>query len=181
VLLITGASQGATSINALMLEHAYSNPDHFNDWQILHLAGHGADEPQHAPYEKSGIRATVLPFLHDMGLAWGAADLAISRAGANSVAEVAINAVPTLFLPYPYHKDMHQRHNAQPLVDMGKPDGPSGAVMETDLIDPAANARHLTPILHSLMRDEPRRRRMREMLRAHVMPDAALAIAKMIA
>jgi UDP-N-acetylglucosamine--N-acetylmuramyl-(pentapeptide) pyrophosphoryl-undecaprenol N-acetylglucosamine transferase len=124
-------------------------------------------------YAKAGIRATVLPFVHEMGLAWGAAELAISRAGANSVAEVHANAVPTVFLPYPYHADMHQRHNAQPLVDM------HGAMMETDHIEAKANAATIGPVIESLMRDESRRARMRAALKAKPLPDAATTIAKM--
>ncbi len=177
ILLITGASQGATCLNGLMIELARTTPDLFTDWQVFHLAGHGADEPLRHAYQQAGISATVVPFLHDMGLAWGAADLAISRAGANSVAEIALNAVPALFLPYPYHKDMHQRHNAQPLVDLP---GGGGAVMEVDRIDRAENAQHLAPIIQSLMRDDQRRARMRDALRARAWPDTAMTIAKML-
>lgn len=173
VLLITGASQGATSLNALMIELARTQPRLFDGWQILHLAGHSADESVRAAYDSAGIIAKVEPFLHEMGLAWGAADLAISRAGANSVAEIAHNAVPALFLPYPFHSDMHQRHNAQPLVNLG------GALMEMDRIEAADNARAIAPVLESLLRDDARRQRMRQALRSRPSPDAALTIAKM--
>ncbi len=178
VLLITGASQGATSVNELMIELARSRSPMFEGWQILHLAGGGggpaADQPLREAYANAGIRATVLPFVHEMGLAWGAAELAISRAGANSVAEVWRNAVPTLFLPYPYHADMHQQHNARPLVDWG------GAAMATDHIDAGINAAKIGPVIESLMRDAAKRHAMRDALRARPMPDAAMTIAKSV-
>jgi UDP-N-acetylglucosamine--N-acetylmuramyl-(pentapeptide) pyrophosphoryl-undecaprenol N-acetylglucosamine transferase len=128
-LLVTGASQGATSINEFMIALIQCDPKMFADWQVCHLSGQGADESMRAAYKRAKVRAVVQPFLNEMGLAWGAADLAISRAGASSVAEAAHNAVPTVFLPYPYHEDMHQKHNAQPLVDLG------GAFIATDFID----------------------------------------------
>lgn len=177
LLLITGASQGATSINALMIELARSRPGFFSHWQVLHLAGHGADQPLREAYAQANIRAKVEPFVHEMGLAWGAADLCISRAGANSVAEIAANAVPTLFLPYPYHADMHQRHNAQPLVDLP---GGGGAAMATDLIDVSENMRTIAPVLERLMRDGQERDRMRAALQSKPAPDAAMTIAKMV-
>ena len=62
---------------------------------------------------------------------------------------------------------MHQRNNAQPLVDMG------GAVMETDHIDAAINAAKIGPAIESLMGDGARRDRMHHALRSKAMPDAA--------
>ncbi|HMN96457.1 MAG TPA: UDP-N-acetylglucosamine--N-acetylmuramyl-(pentapeptide) pyrophosphoryl-undecaprenol N-acetylglucosamine transferase [Phycisphaerales bacterium] len=173
-LLVTGASQGSASLNALMVEIARRRPDLLSGWQVLHLAGSGEIEDLISSYRSASIGAVVLPFLHRMGLAWGAADLSISRAGANSVAEAAANAVPTIFLPYPHHRDQHQRLNAQPMVDRG------GAVVETDRLDPAANLAALQPVLESLLRTSARRERMREALAAQPPSDAAAIIARLL-
>ena len=125
-------------------------------------------------YSRRKIRARVETFLDDIGLAWGAADAAVSRSGANSVAEVAANALPTLFMPYPYHRDQHQRNNARPLVEIG------GAMIEDDLIEPAANVRQAGVALRTLMQDTSRRASMRQALVEHRPPDAAELIADLL-
>jgi len=173
-LLVTGASQGAGSINELMIELARTRGSLFDGWQILHLTGRGQDEPVRQAYEQHGIRAVVCEFLDHIGLAWGGADLVISRAGANSVAEIAINAVPAIFLPYPHHADMHQLRNAQPLVDAG------GAVILIDAVNAQDNAAAIEPILRELMGDEHKRSAMRQALAERRGPDAADTIAKML-
>ena len=109
-----------------------------------------------------------------MGLAWGAAELAISRAGANSVAEVALNRVPSLFVPYPWHKDLHQQFNAQPLVDAG------GAVLGIDRIEPAENQESLGLPLRDLLLDPARRNEMREVLQGLPASDGAREIAEVV-
>lgn len=173
-LLVTGASQGAGSINDLMIELARIQSHLFNNWQIYHLAGRGNDSPVREAYEQHNIRAVVTEFLDHIGLAWGAADLAISRAGANSVAEVAVNAVPTIFLPYPHHADMHQLRNAQPLADAG------GAVIVNDAADAVANAKAIAPLLHDLMLQGSKREQMRIAMVNRRGPDAAEVIARML-
>jgi UDP-N-acetylglucosamine--N-acetylmuramyl-(pentapeptide) pyrophosphoryl-undecaprenol N-acetylglucosamine transferase len=90
------------------------------------------------------------------------------------VAEIAVNAVPAIFLPYPHHRDQHQKHNAQPLVDLG------GAVMIDDAVNAEANAAAIAPVLESLLRDEAKRNDMRATLAARRSPDAAEVIAKMV-
>ena len=173
-LLVTGASQGARSINALLIELAVQSPEMLRGWQVLHLAGFGDDGPVRAAYQAAGIPALVQPFMHEIGLAWGAADLAISRAGANSVAEVAINAVPCIFLPYPYHRDQHQRHNAEPLARIG------GAIIVRDRIDTDENVRNLSPILRDMLAGPGKLDEMRTALRAAKSADAAKFIAEIV-
>ncbi len=173
-LLVTGASQGSSSINEFIVAMAEREPEAFDGWQILHLAGSGTCEDLEKRYQATGVRVQVRPFLHDMGLAWGAADLALSRAGASSVAEASCNAVPTIFLPYPYHRDMHQKYNARRMVELG------GALLEADAIEIEANLRQIGPRLRDLMTNSPKLLAMRSVLRSNVPPDAALIVAKML-
>lgn len=152
LLLITGASQGAQSVNQAMisLTRREAFTERLRNWQILHLTGSGNTADVEQAYLSRHLDATILPFTDKMGLAWSAADLAISRAGAGSVAEIVANRTPTIFLPYPYHKDQHQQRNAGPLADAG------GAIVLEDRINPALNAEQLLEALLPLC-DQPER------------------------
>ena len=86
-LLVTGASQGAGSINRFVPRLATEYGEAFADWQVYHLAGHSAPDEVRQAYTEAKVSAVVESFQDCMGLAWGAADLAVSRAGASSVAE----------------------------------------------------------------------------------------------
>lgn len=121
VLMITGGSQGAASINQLMAALVKERAAAFSSagWQVLHQTGKDEEAGPTEAYRAAGVRASVVPFTRQMGLWWGAADLAVSRSGAGAVAEAWCNRVPCVFLPYPYHADDHQRLNAQELVKRG--------------------------------------------------------------
>lgn len=171
-LLITGASQGARSINRFMELFSTRHAAALDGWQVLHLCGRDtAPADLEREYEKGQVPAVVLPFLDAMGTAWGAADLALTRAGASSVAEVHANAVPALFLPYPYHDDDHQRWNAAPLVDRG------AARLTTDHVDVEANLADAGAILSDLLTSASARSEMRDRLRETADPLAAERIA----
>ena len=58
----------------------------------------------------------VIDYCDDMASVWALADLAIARAGASTCAELTACGVPSILLPYPFHKDMHQLANARELV-----------------------------------------------------------------
>ncbi len=174
-LLVTGASQGSRSVNALVAELLAARPSMFDRWQVLHLAGPHEGRDLEQAYTSAGVPAVVEPFIHVMGPVWGSADLCLSRAGASSVAEAWANGVPTLFLPYPYHRDQHQRRNAIPMVRAG------GAVVETDLVEPARNAAVAGKTLAALMADAGRRDAMRRALAERPAPDAAGEVARLLA
>ncbi len=122
-LLITGGSQGATSINEFMLALVQTHPEAFNNWQIIHQVGglitEDSIEVIRTAYAQAGINAWVERFINDMGQAFAASDLSIGRCGAGTVAECWGAQIPSVFFPYPYHADEHQKHNAQVLVDAG--------------------------------------------------------------
>lgn len=176
-LLVTGASQGARSINRLMEMLAVGEGTRLAEsgWQVIHQTGAGEEEAMRLAYKAAGIKARVEPFFESMGACWGAADLAVARAGAGLVAEAWANRVPTIFMPYPHHKDQHQRHNAIPLETI------NGAVIAQDLIDPTLNAkRPMGPgqQVLELIRNPARLAAMRAVLTKLGPADGAAQIAK---
>ncbi len=119
VLLVTGASQGARSVNQTMVEVWPRLYHQHPDWQLLHLAGPADETTVRDSYAASGVPAKVMVFTAEMHHALAAADLVISRAGASTLAELTAVGRPAVLLPYPYHRDRHQHANAQVLVDAG--------------------------------------------------------------
>lgn len=154
-LLVTGGSQGARSINRMMALLTRDNPGSFKHWQILHQCGSGESDKQHAEYQRSWANAVCLEYIDDMASAWGAADLAVARCGAGTVSEIWASRVPSVLLPYPYHRDNHQALNAERLSNAGV------AIVHTDLIDPAANTAQAGATILELMLDDQAREQMR--------------------
>jgi UDP-N-acetylglucosamine--N-acetylmuramyl-(pentapeptide) pyrophosphoryl-undecaprenol N-acetylglucosamine transferase len=157
-LLVTGASQGAGTINELIPALAKVAPILFMNWQILHLTGEGKTQTVKEAYQDTSVAHLVLPFTSEIGTFWGAADLAVTRGGANTIAEIAFNAVPTVVLPYPYHDDDHQRTNAEPLEAVG------GIVIETDYKALDANMRDAGQTILSLLSNHQKRFKMQQAL-----------------
>ena len=172
VLLVTGASSGAQTINQAMMELAQRGA--LVDWKVLHLTGLGKADKVRETYEHYGVESDVREYVDAMGTAWAQADLAISRAGAGSVGEAVMNGVPTIFLPYPYHRDQHQRYNAKPYAEIG------GAVVVRDEINPIFNADCLAKQLAAFASDPQRLDMMRQVLQVHAVPDGAAVIARAI-
>jgi UDP-N-acetylglucosamine--N-acetylmuramyl-(pentapeptide) pyrophosphoryl-undecaprenol N-acetylglucosamine transferase len=176
-LLVTGASLGAKSVNEFMAAFVAANASMLlsGGWQVIHQTGKGFDEHMRDVYKGVGIEAFVSSFIDDMGLAWGAADVAVSRAGAGSVAEAWCNRVPTLFMPYPHHADQHQKFNARVLVE-----GQGAAIVE-DLIDADKNLKRAGVDLVRLLQDAEWRAAMKQRLRDLPPPDGARAVAMIAA
>jgi len=112
VLLIFGGSKGARSINMAVLSHLRELLDRF---EVIHLSGdldwplvkHNRDQ---LPPEIAA-RYHAMPYLHEMGAALAAADLVVSRAGASSLGEFPLHALPAILVPYP-HAWRYQKVNA---------------------------------------------------------------------
>lgn len=171
-LLVTGASQGARSLNTFMVRYLQEHAQTLADWQVVHLTGSGTSRDElRAAYLKAGVVAQVLEFLDQMGDAWGAADLALSRGGASSLAEIAANKVPAVIAPYPWHADQHQVANAQHLLKIG------GVTLVEDAISPSSNLVTIGETLQSLLQDSSQRDAMKRALEAQPPTDAALEIA----
>jgi UDP-N-acetylglucosamine--N-acetylmuramyl-(pentapeptide) pyrophosphoryl-undecaprenol N-acetylglucosamine transferase len=110
-VLVMGGSQGASGINEMILS-ALTLLDG-RDWQWLHLAGAKDVETVKAAYDQRCLDAVVKSFFAKMDLALGAATVAVSRAGASSLAEIAAMRLPSLLVPFPAAADNHQFHNAR--------------------------------------------------------------------
>ncbi len=177
-LVITGASLGAKTINDALLallqdgEFCKAFIGRQKAWQILHLAGTDQASAVRDQYARvPDVTCKVLDYCDDMASVWALADVAIARAGASTCAELTACGVPSLLMPYPYHRDLHQRHNAEHLEQAG------AAVIVDDLKDAAANALAIKPKLMPLLYDDEVRQRMAQQARAVGKPDAAGNIA----
>jgi UDP-N-acetylglucosamine--N-acetylmuramyl-(pentapeptide) pyrophosphoryl-undecaprenol N-acetylglucosamine transferase len=172
-LTVTGASQGALTVNQAMTTLAGTIT--LNGWQILHLSGKDHVETVRAEYREKNIPARVIDFTPAMADVWAVTDLAISRSGASSCAELTACGIASILMPYPYHSDLHQRSNAKILADAG------AAVLVEDEKDRKKNAEKLRPIVEALLYDAPRRSAMSAAARQLGRPDAAEAVARVLA
>lgn len=181
LLLVFGGSQGGGTVNQAMAELAgrQMTRNALKDWQVLHLTGEAdflACQAAWAACQKAtGLEVRVEPFLNGLSDAWAAASVALCRAGAGSVGEAWAAGVPCVFMPYPWHKDQHQKLNALPLEKAG------GAITLTDLKETQANARQLEETLVPLLARPDKVAQMRRALFAHPPGDGALALAQWVA
>lgn len=171
-LVVTGASQGAQTVNEAMLATVGSLK--LQGWQILHLSGKDHAASVREGYRERSIDAAVIDFTPAMADVWAVADLCVSRAGASTCAELTACGVPSILLPYPFHKDMHQRANAKVLADAG------AALLLTDEKDAKKNQASLQPALESLLYDATKRAAMSDAARKLGKPQAADAVASVI-
>lgn len=171
ILLITGASSGSANINDAVCSNI-SNLDAFaDDWQIVHLAGMANYDEVAKRYSGAKISVKLLAYCDDMPSLLSAADLVIGRSGAVSIAEYAAASVPSICMPYPYHRDRHQYLNAGKLVEAG------AAIIVDDVPDAQDRAEWLAEELQDLMKDGAKRREMKNACAKIARKDAALTIA----
>jgi len=118
-LLVVGGSLGARGLNSRMLEALPHLGDLRARMDIVHQTGAADLERVKAGYAAAGVTAEVVPFVEDMSAAYARASLVLCRAGATTVAELAICKKAALLVPFPFATDDHQAINAAALVEAG--------------------------------------------------------------
>jgi UDP-N-acetylglucosamine--N-acetylmuramyl-(pentapeptide) pyrophosphoryl-undecaprenol N-acetylglucosamine transferase len=117
-ILIVGGSRGAHRINEKMME-ALTLLMKIKDFvRFFHQTGSGDVDFVSKGYQENGFEASVAPFFEKMAAYYQLSDLVISRAGASTIAELAVCGKAAIFVPYPYAAHNHQLMNAQRLVEM---------------------------------------------------------------
>ena len=152
-ILFMGGSSGARSINQAVVAIL---DQLLEDYQVIHLTGHLDWEPVQAATVNAGDRYHPFPYLHEIGAALAAADLAISRAGASSLGEYPYFGLPAILVPYP-HAWHYQKVNADYLVERGAAVMIRDEVLQSDLLplikdvmDNPANLEHMSRSMSAL-------------------------------
>lgn len=117
-ILFMGGSQGASKINEIASEVIPLIAKTYPEFKMLHLTGKNDFEKFKSLYSNIS-NVEVFEFLHNMDEVYKKACLVIGRSGATSIAELSCLGIPSIFIPYPYAKDDHQRANALALVQVG--------------------------------------------------------------
>lgn len=118
-VLVCGGSQGSAFLNQAVLS-AFSgfSAEERAKFAVIHITGNGSENSVREAYSKLGVRSEVYPFFEKMQALYNRANMAVSRAGANSSFEQALYGIPTVFIPYPFAEG-HQNDNAKYFVDHG--------------------------------------------------------------
>ena len=148
VLLSVGGSLGARTINEMIIHHLHFFRE--NKIQIIWQTGRWMYDEALAAVRRAGVEewVKVHQFISRMDLAYAAADVAVSRAGAIAISELCLVGKPVVLIPSPNVAEDHQTKNALALVDRG------AAVMVKDA---DADAQGLTTVRELF--DAPDRRR----------------------
>jgi UDP-N-acetylglucosamine--N-acetylmuramyl-(pentapeptide) pyrophosphoryl-undecaprenol N-acetylglucosamine transferase len=158
-----GGSQGAHTINCAMVDAAPTLTKQVPAVHIIHQTGAADAAWVRERYRERGVDAEVIEFVHDMGDAYGRADLVICRAGASTLAELAALGKPSILVPYPFAADDHQRKNAEVLRDHGAAE----LILNAEL-----NGERLAACVLDLVHDPERLRAMAAAARRLAVPDA---------
>ena len=119
-VLVFGGSQGARAINEAMASALPHMSAHRGRLTVTHQTGEADLERIRAAYDLSGFSdADVRPFISDMFVEFGRADLVICRAGATTCAELGAAGKAAIMVPLPTAADDHQRKNAEALERVG--------------------------------------------------------------
>jgi UDP-N-acetylglucosamine--N-acetylmuramyl-(pentapeptide) pyrophosphoryl-undecaprenol N-acetylglucosamine transferase len=174
-----GGSLGARHLNGVVADLAVRWKDR-DDRSLYHVVGRrdwdeyaptGPDGADGAEGAESGLHLTRVPYEERMAALYAAADVVVCRAGAMTVAELAVAGVPSVLVPLPGSPGDHQTANARVLEEVGA----AVLVPDSDL-----DAAGLGAILDSLLSDPGRVESMRAAAASLGRPDAAAAAAGVV-
>ena len=171
VILVMGGSQGASGVNELLVRSLPLLAQAVPHWQWLHLTGPNDAENVRTAYRQAELTALVHPFFAEMEIALGAADAAVTRAGASSLAESAAVRLPGVLVPLPTAADDHQLCNAQAFEQNG-----AARLLDQKTATPEQLVKHL----RQLVEDAGARSQMQAALGKWHAPNAAEEIAERI-
>ncbi len=162
VVVVVGGSRGARRLNDAAAGAAECLRRCCNAQTVIVTGRDDAERVRARVANVEGVR--VLPWCDAMDAVFAAADVAVARAGASVVFELARAGVPTVFVPYPHAADDHQRRNAEPFAAAG-----GARVVADDELTPET----LVEVVCELVEHPAERRAMAEAMRAAARPDAA--------
>jgi len=165
-VLVSGGSLGAVAVNDLAAE-ALCALSRELPLSIVHQTGDKGLEATAKRYADAGVTADTRAFIKDMASAYHRADVIIGRAGATTVAELAIAGKPAIFIPYPFAADNHQEINAREMATAGA----ALSFKQSEL-----TATILADALRPLLTDPARRTAMGAAMKALAKPEAAAAV-----
>ncbi len=111
VILFLGGSQGAKAINDIAMQVPEG---------VHTLLQCGSRDMERVILESRGNnRITVVDFIDNPALLYSAADIAVARSGAMTTAELSWFRIPSIYIPYPYAADNHQKWNAASIAEKG--------------------------------------------------------------
>lgn len=170
VLLITGGSKGARSINLAILKHlkellSMAQIIHITgslDWAVVEKASHELPESLRSQYH-------IMPYSHEMGAALAAADLVVSRAGASALGEYPFFNLPAVLVPYPYAW-RYQKVNADFLAQQN-----AALILQDEVLEDK-----LLPVVKDLLLNKNKLEAMRAAMKKLSQPLAANVIASQL-
>jgi len=171
-LLVTGGSQGSVRLNELVVQ-ALSRLTHeeTKNLAVIHITGKLDYERVVKSYESLNLKRDIYPFFDKMHALFQQADFAVTRAGANTLFELALFGLPALVVPYPY-AGAHQKENALQFEKRG-------AVLLHD--EARLTAGVLARYLQVFISDSGMRRKLSEGVRKIARPQAAAELAEIAA
>ena len=164
-ILVLGGSLGARTLNQAVLQDMQKLEE--AGYQVLWQSGKFYFKDMHAKMEEAGLKHIHLrEFIREMDLAYAAADVIVSRAGALSVSELSLVGKPVIFIPSPNVAEDHQTKNAMAYVNH------QAAVLLRD----AEAVGQLKSKVDQLLQDVAFAKNLGENMKKLAKPDAANAI-----